>query len=194
LPQLPPTAGHIRCLLPLVAAKTTANFGELVSRLRKERGLTQSDLADRVDVDKETIAKVEQGVGRQWRPSTARRIFETLSKIAPVSARDAAAYSEATGVVTATPQPGHGEEDLQRRRLHRLLDDLVLVAGHQRIANILIALSEAMEIDRRLSTGERFTVKHPPVQRQGFVEQTEVEYERVPPAARPVPKARRSGA
>lgn len=171
-----------------------SQLGPLVARLRKERGLTQTELANAVLVDKETIAQVEQGRRPSWRPATAKRIFEELSKHGPIRPEDAAQFTESTGVIT--PTPGRTQEDVARQRLHRLVDDLVAVAGHQPIANILIALSEAMEVERRLSSSQSpgLVVKHPPVQREGYVEQVEVDYPPAP-AQRPAsgrPRAKRA--
>ncbi|MEQ7179197.1 helix-turn-helix transcriptional regulator [Enterococcus thailandicus] len=50
------------------------NFGPNVLRLRKELGLSQDELAKRIDVNRQTISKIERGAGYPT--------FETLEKIA----------------------------------------------------------------------------------------------------------------
>ncbi|WP_315306417.1 helix-turn-helix transcriptional regulator [Enterococcus devriesei] len=52
------------------------NFGGNVARLRKEHGLSQEEMAEKVGVNKQTISNIERGV----RYPT----FETLEKIAKV--------------------------------------------------------------------------------------------------------------
>lgn len=52
------------------------NFGGNVARLRKDHGLSQEELADKIGLNKQTISNIERGV----RYPT----FETLEKIAKV--------------------------------------------------------------------------------------------------------------
>lgn len=67
-------------------------LGELVARLREDRGLTQSALADRAGVDPVTIARVEQGRGPGWWRKTARAVFRALASHKPLSEPEAALY------------------------------------------------------------------------------------------------------
>ncbi|AHD04636.1 helix-turn-helix transcriptional regulator [Paenibacillus larvae] len=50
------------------------NFGQNVARLRKKKGMSQEELAEKLDVKKQTISNIERGV----RYPT----FENLEKIA----------------------------------------------------------------------------------------------------------------
>jgi len=59
---------------PNQEAKNLIAFGQKVSKLRKERGLTQDQLASKTDLSVETIGAIEQG--RRWARLT------TLHKLA----------------------------------------------------------------------------------------------------------------
>jgi len=52
------------------------NFGKNVARIRKELNMTQKDLADRVEINKQTISNIEKG--------TAYPSFAVLEKISKV--------------------------------------------------------------------------------------------------------------
>jgi transcriptional regulator with XRE-family HTH domain len=180
-----------------------SEFGDLLQRLRRERGLTQSSLAEAAECDKDTVAKVEHGRAANWRPGTARRIYDALSAAAPLTLAEARAFAHATGLTLPTasnPARAHPPaphpptaESLQLSRLHRLLDHIVAVAGVQPVAAALAALSAALHVEERLASGEgeEFFVRYPAVQKQGFYEYTEKTYVRKPDA--PPKPQRRSG-
>ena len=44
------------------------NFGKNVARLRKQKNMTQSDLAKAIGVNKQTISNIEKGDGSAGRP------------------------------------------------------------------------------------------------------------------------------
>lgn len=71
-------------------------LGELVARLREERGLTQAQLADRSGVDVVTIARVEQNRGPGWWRKTARAVFRALASHTPIHDLDAQKYFQLT--------------------------------------------------------------------------------------------------
>lgn len=52
------------------------NFGNNVLRLRKHHGLSQEELAKKINVNRQTISKIERGAGYPT--------FETLEKISKV--------------------------------------------------------------------------------------------------------------
>jgi transcriptional regulator with XRE-family HTH domain len=193
---------------PLFTAQVES-FAHLVSRLRRERGLTQADLADAAGCDQETIAKVEQGRARQWRPRTAHRVYEALSAVSPLSAEDAAAYTRSTKITPrampgAMPRATAHSPEIDRQRLHRLLDLIIQAIGVQPVAAALVALGAAYRVEEKLAsqphTGagaagadtREFVVRHPPVQHEGYTEQVERLYESITPPAPARPRARRS--
>jgi transcriptional regulator with XRE-family HTH domain len=73
-------------------------LAKLFSRLRRDRGLTQEELAELAHIDQETIARVEQDRGPNWRRSTALEVFETLFRRLPISAEDSKAFLRLTGL------------------------------------------------------------------------------------------------
>jgi len=56
------------------------SFGEMVKRARKERGLTQVELAKRCGIHEITLAKIETGV-HEPQPENRRKIHEILQSI-----------------------------------------------------------------------------------------------------------------
>lgn len=56
------------------------SFGAMVKRARKERGITQKDLAERCGIHEITLVKIETGV-HEPQPENRRVILETLQKI-----------------------------------------------------------------------------------------------------------------
>ena len=57
-----------------VRVKGSRNLGEALEQVRREAGVTQSELAERLDVTRTTVIDMEKG-----RPAAVRRLVDALS-------------------------------------------------------------------------------------------------------------------
>lgn len=78
------------------------SFGRRLQALRRERGLTQEQLAELIDRSVDTISNIERGIAQ---PS-----YETLRRIAD-------GFGISLGNLTAAPHEGAEEVDPERTRL-----------------------------------------------------------------------------
>jgi DNA-binding XRE family transcriptional regulator len=84
-----------------VFTSAVAHFGNLLKRLRSERGLTQSALADASGVSLGTIQRAEVESSCPWKATTAVDVLTALEARGSLSAADRKAFSEAAGVSPA---------------------------------------------------------------------------------------------
>jgi DNA-binding XRE family transcriptional regulator len=178
------------------------DFGERLAVIRTARRLSQESLARRAGVSRGTIQNAEASPTCKLNESTAIAILKAIAELHPplsdeeirffvVQAGVDPRVAESLRPAPAAP-PGASAADLAR--LHRVLDQIVSVIGVKPVAAALAAVSASHNIAERLAAGEGhtpdanphgnpghgnpgFIVKHPPVQREGFVEQLEVDYE-----------------
>lgn len=184
------------------------HFGQLVQKLRTERGLTQSDLASRAGVSDATIQRAEQTESCPWRRSTAREIFQVLNSVAAVEPASAAEYFKATGLAAGLAAAGEwaksseGQQtqafvafvnqlsDPRERQAYMWLTDLIDAVGVERLLDTLrgVAAMAGVEllplVDDR---GRTVRVHEPPVQREGYTEEIIRDVE-VRPGAKPKAK------
>lgn len=77
-------------------------FGRFIARLRRARGLTQEQLAERSGLSAASIRRGEASETCPWRPSAARDVLVALEgpreKPTPLSEADHTAYIEFTGL------------------------------------------------------------------------------------------------
>lgn len=149
-------------------AADVESLAHLITRLRNERGLTQKRLAADSGIDSDTIAKVEMGRSRTWRPRTARAILEAIHAAGPLSESDVATYAHHTGL-RAVVLPRNTPEGFKPARaivtqeqVESRARDLIARFGveyTQRLFEVLLA-APAVDQDERL-----ITVAHPEVQR-----------------------------
>lgn len=59
-----------------VRVKGSRNVGEALAQVRRETGLTQSELAERLDVTRTTVIDMEKG-----RPAAVRRLVDAFSML-----------------------------------------------------------------------------------------------------------------
>ena len=168
-------------------------FGQLVLRLRRERGLTRDTLADASNVHERTLAALEQELTRSVRPGTARAIYEALAADQPLSPDDLSEFNRLSGLKMVAPtapiiSPRRAVSmEATLETLHRAVD----AVGLATIQKVLEAIAES-ELD-----GRTVRVKHPPVQRDfggvKAVEETTSEYRLRPDAPPAQRRERRPG-
>ncbi len=189
-------------------------LGQLVTRLREERGMTQTQLAAASGVGSGTISRIERDSENQVRRSTMGRLIASLDEAGSIPTQDLEQlYSLAgmTKLVVAVKGGVTGSAPANRlseytatlnpdaARCHWYIADLVDRIGVLPVLKILegvaqiagVALEPPVEIPR--------TIAHisPPIQRDGYVEQVVTDFE-VPakpaaPATRPVDRRRVGG-
>ena len=84
---------------------TTRDLGETVRRARHERGLTQIDLAERANVARGAVQKLESGRGTVNFP-TVLKVLRTLSLDLVVSSRAAPIWPSSMTSSSALPAVG----------------------------------------------------------------------------------------
>ena len=88
------------CLPPIFGRTIgiVGDFRNILVRLRRQRGLTQVELAARTGIAPGSIARGESADRCPWRKSTVIDVMTALHAVAPVSDEDAAAYFTAAGM------------------------------------------------------------------------------------------------
>lgn len=167
------------------------DFAAFVARLREARGLTQEQLAEHANVDKETISRVERG-GSPWGARSARAVFEALFMLLPLTREEATKFLEHTGL-----DPKFYDAALQRRALagpaadaevdarflraaSGLLLELARSAGHEQTLFMLRgAFFAVTTLKAAAEETQTLTVKGPPGPSPipGAIEHTETDYE-----------------
>ena len=159
------------------------DFGAQLAAIRKARHLSQEKLARRAGVSRGTIQNAESSTTCQLNESTVLGLYKALASLSPPLTESETAFFVEHGRIdprmaeSIRPAPvGAGQpQPLEVRRLHRLLDLIIQAIGTKPVAAALTALVAAFRIDEP-DAHHGVTVKHPPVQREGFVEQVEVDY------------------
>lgn len=192
-------------------------FGELVSTLRAQRGLTQDELGRRVGVDRNTIARTEQDKGT-WYRRTALAIFEELGRILPLAPEEAAVFLQATELDPGLARPPFVQSRIDRdieaedrgqpvpsdptsvemRQAHRALLRLLDALGPTETTRLLDTAADAANAARVARAPpsahpppRQVTVVEPPkVPFPGAIEQVHRTYEVQPPTPAPKPKAK----
>lgn len=74
------------------------HFGQLLRRLREQRGASQAQLAELAHVSEFTIRRGEGSETSPWKRSTARDVYQALCAVAPLSKADAREFLTAVGL------------------------------------------------------------------------------------------------
>lgn len=168
---------------------TPGELGALLSTLRRGRGISQDTLSELAKVDRETIARVEQGRG-QWNRSTARRIYDALNADHPLREEDARKLLELSqldpdlytppSVQTPRAAPAPYEDPLINAAAP-LIRQIAAVIGFEKT----IAMLQGSAIALGYTTGPQTETsplihRSPPINRPnlGAVEVVETEYPR----------------
>jgi transcriptional regulator with XRE-family HTH domain len=135
-------------------------FGALLTRLREERGLSQSELADAAGVSDSVIAKAEQRGVVSWRPGNAMKIFRALDQRGTIPATERAAFGKATGLKLPPPPPDESEGGRPARAYSlESAQELVMDAAEAvGIANVQRILEVLADIGRQ----RQVMVEEPP--------------------------------
>ena len=187
------TAGQNRAVEPL---------GELIRRLRTERRLTQTDLAEAVGVDPATIARTEQGRGKLQRRN-ARSILDRLAEKRHLTEREVADFANQTGIYAVDDEGLLSTHDLMteiRRgtiaaparptdpsgsapapdQLADLVNGAVARFGREYVIQYLQALAS---ISPPAPNAPAREIRAVPASRPGYPDAGERKYEAAPPAA-----------
>lgn len=177
-----------------------------VAQIREDRGLSQATLAARAKISIGVVSNMETG---RMTPRMDNRlaIAEVLIDAAPLNDDELAVLSSALSVdarallkmqrdlAVRTGAPA----DAARERVHREIDRLMNEYGAEKVWYIVLGSASALERARDEEASSEHTrrvvVTGPPVQRPGYVEQVETEYEDLrpeptAPAAKPKKRAR----
>jgi transcriptional regulator with XRE-family HTH domain len=196
----------------LVQFTRMTEFGAILKGLREARRMKQHDLAREARVSQSTIAKAELGLAGEPKRTTKIALLEALDARRRLTEDEFSRFTEAAGIkevaraatesaqrvkqnypgamalgsaLTQTPPAIHAAilEFLQ------LVDEVGPAAASTQVRSALQVAREA--VARSSEDAPTFTVKHPPIQHQGYVEQVEVEYEaRNPAKSAPASKLR----
>ncbi len=74
------------------------HYGDFLTRLRGERGLTQIGLAEAASISLEAVKQAEKHAGRRMFPRTFLAIFNALYRLKPLSAEDISRFAEWSGI------------------------------------------------------------------------------------------------
>ena len=126
-----------------------AHFGELLRRLRLERGLSQEGLAAAARVSGPTIRNAEKQADSKFFGTTASAILKALEKEARLSDKDRASFASMAGIpayVDALPEPA-AAEDPDSVTAVMYVQRLLQEAGPTRTIAALEALAAAWDLD-----------------------------------------------
>jgi len=97
-------------------------LGSYVRRLRKERGMSQEDLAESMDVSQETVSAIERGVTTDPQPTTMRRLATALGvDLADIIIASNQARTRADAQRIAESSPEYAAQDEDTARVVRLM-------------------------------------------------------------------------
>lgn len=188
------------------------HFGQFVQRLRTERGISQTTLAQRVGVTLITITRLEASERVRGHQHTLLAIYHALNKSdIPLSTDEARDYCTAAGLSEQLWKLGMfhvaptaddviraaGSLDEASARAVRRVIDLLRRHGAQRVAPVIDALAASLDAQGPAPSPspQALRVVSPPVQRPGYIEQRITDYEAAPlSASKPAKKpARKKG-
>ena len=126
---------------------TGEHLGDRLAQLRRNRGMTQEELAERAGVSVDVIRKLEQHRKDSIRLETLRKLAEGLQtdSASLLDDSEAALTAErsrpaAVPIATSVPEPVHGHGELDRRTL------IGAVVG----AAVIVRIPEAKHVDPEL--------------------------------------------
>jgi transcriptional regulator with XRE-family HTH domain len=127
------------------------HLGELITRLRHERGLTQRQLALKCGFTDQTLAKQEKAETRVIARTSANALWQALQSLGPITQADQAALAEGFGFTASIAAAKLALEQhksdselvpIAHRWLHELLDWVPAAA----VCDILAAVARSHNI------------------------------------------------
>jgi transcriptional regulator with XRE-family HTH domain len=128
----------------------SANLGDRLREIRKRRGLSQRELAERSGVSVSLIRKLEQGERNDTRLETARQLAEALTvpttKLlaehpeSPDGGDAVARWAPVHAALAASPQTDGLAEAPTYEGVRASLDATVPLFSHDRFAELVVAL------------------------------------------------------
>jgi transcriptional regulator with XRE-family HTH domain len=171
--------------------------------VRKRRGLSQATLAARAGLTVGAIYTLESGRNR---PQMANRlaILESIIDAAPLDEEEMRFVcagldldERAVLKIQRDLSRAGAPKDAPRERVHRHIDQLMDEYGVELVTQAVYGMAGAMSILREQQQTEAHrpartvVVKSPPVQKPGYVEHTETDYEVPAPPAAAAPPAKK---
>lgn len=172
---------------------TLADFGEQLARVRGSRNLTKEAFARASGLSTATLSRAEASSDCTLRPATVLLMLEALSRaVPPLTYEEAVWFSKESGLdrnaalrYVMQPQTSSDAEAIRQG-----IDEIESMVGSVALRRAVDVFLECLKAAPAPSRSRTMVVKHPAVQKPGFIEERETEYE-IPEAPPAQPRQRK---